>query len=258
MPQSINIPNLDIECLFIGPPLSQKSIPTLIYFALSATDSLATPPFNSPITHLDTNAMRIISFTLPCHDDIGSEMKQGFASPEKALSLWADHFSQGADVLAPFIDSVDKALSYLISENLIDIDKLFVSGLSRGAFIATMLGAKREDIKYILGFAPLVDLSFAKEFDPLKNNPLVIPYDLKKHVDKLFGKTIRFYIGNHDERVETKESFDLIYACSKKASSHRIRSAPLELIIYPSIGHKGHGTPEEIFSAGAKWIKSFL
>jgi hypothetical protein len=38
----------------------------------------------------------------------------------------------------------------------------------------------------------------------------------------------------------------------------KTRVAQVELLIYPSIGQMGHGTPPEIFKQGADWIASHL
>lgn len=253
----LTLPNLSLEAFFTGPPLTE-STPTLIYFAISAKDSLQTPPFSNFISFLPKERLRILSFTLPYHADIGTTEKGQATSPEKALAVWAKQFEAGNDVLASFLEEVNEVLHHLIQMGAICEGKLFASGLSRGAFLASLLAAKNPAISHVLGFAPLVDLAFAKEFAPLKGHPIMEPYHLKHSVDQLYNRHIRFYIGNHDERVETRESFEFIYACSKKAHSHRIRSAPLELTVYPSIGHKGHGTPDEIFLSGAKWIETFL
>lgn len=241
---------------YVGPSLKEK-VPTVFYFAISGKDSLSLAPFNNFVSSLDTNKVRVISLSLPFHGDVGEARSEKWIAPEKALSAWATSFEHGDDIIARFIKEVTAVIHELISSGSIDPDTLAVAGLSRGAFIASWLASTLPFIKTILGFAPLVDLSLVKEFQNASSE-LITPYNLKKCTELLYNRAIRFYIGNHDERVGTHQSFDFIYACAKKASHHRIRSAPIELIIYPSIGHKGHGTPETVFAAGAKWIENTI
>ena len=60
---------------------------------------------------------------------------------------------------------------------------------------------------HVLGFAPLTQLSYAKEFSP---SPLVHSLSLTHLVDPLSDRNVRFYIGNHDTRVGTRNCFDVI------------------------------------------------
>ncbi|PCI78591.1 hypothetical protein COB21_00445 [Candidatus Aerophobetes bacterium] len=259
MLEQIHIPGCKAACFYTGPPLSQGAMPALIYFSISAKDSLCLPPFNSPATLLNLSKIRIFSFTLPFHGDMGASHNQpGHVSPEKAIGAWADAFARNEDPLKPFISEINLAINTLHAQGSISTGKLFIAGLSRGAFIATLLAATNPLINHVLGFAPLIDLSGTQEFSALKESSALKEYDLRNLTEQIYSKNFRFYIGNADARVNTRKSFDFIYACTKKALSHKIRSAPFELIVYPSIGRDGHGTPEPIFSSGAKWIESFL
>ena len=111
------------------------------------------------------------------------------------------------------------------------------------------------ELSFILGFAPLTRLSYAKEF---QNGPDVSHFDLEKLVSKLYNRKIRFYIGNLDTRVGTQHTFKLVSRLAEEAKNHRIRSAPIELIVGPSIGYQGHGTGPHVFQAGVDWIQSLL
>ena len=53
------------KAFFVGPPLEEGPFPTLIYFALSAEDSLQCDPFNQPVQFLEGLPLRIFSITLP-------------------------------------------------------------------------------------------------------------------------------------------------------------------------------------------------
>ena len=219
------------ELTYIGPPLEEGPLPTLIYFSLSAHESLTLDPFNQPIAYLANESMRLVSLTIPGHEEGRDKTK--------AIAYWAEELSAGRDPLTPFFDTTAKAIESLLPS----CSSIALAGLSRGAFIACHI-ATRLPIETILGFAPLTRLSFAKEFD-------------LEHLD-LTEKTIRFYIGNRDLRVGTDNAFSLITSLANRAYDKRIRTSPFELIITPSIGFQGHGTSKEIFHAGAEWVKGRL
>ena len=77
-------------------------------------------------------------------------------------------------------------------------------------------------------------------------------------VEQLVGKNLFFFIGNRDKRVGTRECYQFIEALTEASYAHGLRSPPVQLKIYPSIGHKGHGTPPEIFRAGSTWLANIL
>ncbi|QLH36137.1 MAG: hypothetical protein HWD61_08375 [Parachlamydiaceae bacterium] len=116
----------------------------------------------------------------------------------------------------------------LIQQGFIDPNKMAVGGLSRGAYVAAHLAAKEPRLKYLLGFAPMVIFPGVEAIDTL--------------IPKLVNHQVRFYIGNHDLRVGTEASFIFIHKLADAAYQHGHRSPPMELIISPSIGYKGHGT----------------
>ena len=92
----------------------------------------------------------------------------------------------------------------------------------------------------------------------MKDHPATTSLNLEHLTPLLYNRTIRFYIGNRDKRVGTAHTFSLTEKLAEKAYHNRIRSAPIELIIGPSIGYQGHGTSQAIFQEGATWIKNHL
>jgi len=224
------------KAFFVGPPLEEGPFPTLIYFALSAEDSLQCDPFNQPVQFLEGLPLRIFSITLPGHENN--------LPPENALNIWEERMRKGDPVIPPFIDSVQEILESL-QPHILD-KRLAVAGLSRGAYIACHVAAVCPNISTILGFAPLTQFRVARHLD------------LETLIPHLYNRAIRFYIGNHDTRVGTEHAFSFISKLAAEAHKNRIRSSPIELLIGPSIGYKGHGTSPEIFKAGAEWIKGAL
>lgn len=239
-----------IDAYHVGPPLNEGPLPTLIYFALSGEESLTLDPFNQPIVFLKEQPIRKISFTLPYHG--------GAYAATETISLWAKDLVSGRDFVSPFIDNVIAALDELINDGYIDSNHIAAAGLSRGGFMACHLAAKDKRISTILGFAPLTQFSLMTEFHATATPALAESLSLMEIIDLLVGKKLRFYIGNRDTRVGTPQCFEFINALVETSFKNKLRSPPVELIISPSIGHKGHGTGPEIFKEGADWITKAL
>jgi hypothetical protein len=237
----------DIELEHVGPPLAEGPLPAVFYFALHAQESLGLDSYNQPVAFLSHYPMRIFSLSLPGHD-LGVPQNQ-------ALRSWATSLAHGDNVIEKFLDRALAALAFLERHEALLPGKVASAGLSRGAFIATHLAARTEMISDVLGFAPLTALSYTEAF---KNVPIVPSLDLEHIIPHLIGKKIRYHIGNHDTLVGTERCFHFIHALSQASYAHKIRSPQVELILYPSIGHKGHGTPKEIFHQGALWLTTKL
>ncbi len=194
--------------------------------------------------------MRIFSLTLPGHENN--------LPPTQALDYWAQEIRNGNNFIATFVDKMRTVLDALFLQNVLIEDKVAIAGLSRGAFLATHAAAHIPTFKHVVGFAPLTHLHYAKEFEELKDHPMVQSASLDGLVNALTDCQLRFYIGNLDMRVGTRHCFDFIEKLSQATLEKRIRSPQVELFISPSIGHQGHGTPKEIFHAGAQWIAEQL
>lgn len=226
--------------LFKGPPLEEGPLPALFYFALSDDESLNLNPFNQPVEFLKNERIRIFSLTIPGH---GPNL-----DPTKAITYWNDLYDQGLDPLSPFFAKAAQTIEKLGADNV--LSKVAVAGLSRGAFCALHIAARTPLIRTILGFAPLTDLNYAQEF--AGHAPAHL--DLAPLIPKLCDRTIRFYIGNRDVRTGSENCFHLVRDLANEAYEQRIRSAPIEMIVGPSIGHKGHGTSPDVFKHGVSWL----
>lgn len=229
-----------------GPPLTQGPKPAIFYFSLSGEESLHLDPYNQPAVFLADSDIRVFSLTLPGHE--------GVFPHAQALKSWCEGLLSGTNIIDEFVESCSQVLDYLIEINLIDPKKIGVAGLSRGAYIATQLSAKDKRVQSVLGFAPLTRLEEVRGIDDIKNKHLLAPHSLESLIPELIGKSIRFYIGNYDTLVGTPHCFSFIHELSESSYLQQRKFPQVELIIYPSIGHKGHGTPPEIFQNGANWI----
>jgi len=214
---------------YVGENLNSGPLPAIIYFALSKEDSLNLDPYNQPV--------------LPCHGE-GYDKKD-------AISNWADLFQDQPLFFSEFINECVQTIQTLIHDQVIDPEHLAVAGLSRGAWIAVHVAAKIKEIKTILGFAPLTTFDFLPEFKNIDCKNL----NLNSLKNNLINKNIRFYIGNRDLRVGTKECFQFINDLTEIAYFEGVRSPQLELYISPSVGHLGHGTLPHIFEDGANWLR---
>lgn len=174
---------------------------------------------------------------------------------KEAMKIWADDMAKGRDCVTDFLDAAKLAVDFAIKEKFADPEKLAVAGLSRGGFIAAHLAARDERFRHLLGFAPLTRLSKIKEFAHLQDNALANSLDLTHLAEKLSDRHVRMYIGNEDKRVGTQECIDFGMSIVKHKKT---RVAQVELMIYPSVGQMGHGTPPEIFKQGVDWIASNL
>lgn len=231
---------LDVK--YIGPNLDEGIKPTYLYFSLCALESLTVDPYNQPAIFLQNEGFRVFSITLPGHGNSYDKFK--------AMEYW----SKNIDELQKFIGSLHKFIDHLVEKKFINIEQFAVGGLSRGGYIATEL-LTHKSIKYNLSFSPVTDLKGLKEFE---NITIETALDLNSKFEKLYDKTIRFYIGNRDQRVGTKKCFKFIYTLADFAYHKRIRSPKIELELFPSTGFEGHGTLPETFKSGALWLKNKL
>jgi len=240
----------DLAVYFLGPDLSEGELPALFYFALSAHESLSVDPYNQPVEALCALPLRIFSFDIPGH---GTHL-----SSHDALSVWAQAFEQGNDLLSAFTQKVAALIVDLQEKEIIAKDKCAVAGLSRGAFIATHVAALCPAVRAILGFAPLTKLSYAKEFHHTLRQHALQEMDLENCIPQLMDRSVRFYIGNCDKLVNTRFCFDFIEKLANAMDAQHIRSPQAELILTPSVGFQGHGTLKPIFHQGGDWIADKL
>lgn len=221
---------------YTGTSLEEGALPAVIYFALTGESSLFQDPFNQPVKKLNDAGIRVFSWDLPFHS--------AALSPQESIERWITEFSHSSTFLTDFIEFSQINVTQLESLGLIKKNCLGVMGLSRGAFIATHLAAKEPRIKAVTGFSPLTE-----------PHPSV---SLSNLCSSLVHTPLSFYIGNNDTRVGTDLCYKFCRQLTNEALIHGVRSPAVELTLYPSIGHRGHGTPLSIFHQGADWLKQRL
>jgi esterase FrsA len=234
---------------FIGPDLCCGPLPAFLYFSICANESLHLEPYSTPARLLANEPIRIFSFTLPGHGE-------GF-DKFKALDYWAEQFEKGNDPIEAFLRQAVQTIEWLESKGWLDQEQLALGGLSRGAFMATLLAARLPKLKTVLGYAPLTRLDSIRSFSEKK-----LPtdhYNLENVIPNLMHvENFRFYIANRDTLVKTDHCYSFIRALTEHAHEHKVRTCSPELFLLKAIGREGHGTASETFKQGALWIKSHL
>lgn len=238
---------VDTPIYWTGPSLDLGALPAFFYFSLSGDESLTLDPFNQPVAFLADTPIRCFSLTLPAHG-------KGFDKLE-AMKVWAQQMREGSPLIQECVHAASAQLTWLIEHNIVDPNAIAVGGLSRGAVVATHLAAQCPEIRSILLFAPLTSFSALREFQPI---PEARALDLIHTADAICDRSIQILISNHDTRVDTDACYAFVRATIQAAANKRIRSPQISLTLSPPTGHKGHGTPPEIFYQGAQWIASQL
>jgi hypothetical protein len=209
-------------------PTSLPSTKTVFFFALSAENSLTLPPFCNPVDTLLKEGVRVVSITLPDH--------QENSRPLLIQKLWAEKI----DALEEFLSDLAAGVKELTNHFPPPYGAM---GISRGAFIALHLTSILPEITSVVGFAPLL---FLLDKERLSTFSLI---------PKLAEKNIHFFVGHNDTSIGTE---NVISLTTKIIEENESKNPNIFLKIYPSIGRNGHGTTNSIFTEGAKWMKSTL
>jgi esterase FrsA len=239
----------DLDVFYRGPSLRAGPLPSIFYFALSGQESLSLPPFNQPVDVWEKAGLRVFSMDLPGH---GADLDS-----VQAMHAWIQGLKEDPYFIEKFITKCGQIIRYFINQNILQPSHIGAAGLSRGGFAATLLAAAEPSISTLLGFAPLTDLSFLQEYQKNAISPLA-SHRLSALAEALTDKHIAYYIGNRDTRVSTEACFHSVQAFTEAAYNKGMRSPQISLHLFPSIGHKGHGTPPEIFAEGAQWMAQKL
>ncbi len=165
------------------------------------------------------------------------------------MSYWIKNLKE----LKIFIEHSHHLLDQLFEREIISTEKFAIGGLSRGAFVATHL-LSHPKVKYALGLAPLVDLNCLSETQSFSKEELDA-LSLELFFESLYNKNLFYLIGNRDERISTDHVFKWVRKLTDYAYDKRIRSPNVEMRIFPSTGHLGHGSLPYVFEEGTSWIE---
>lgn len=236
----------DLDIFYVGPDLDEGALPAVFYFTSTGEQALLEDPFNQPVLEWSKQRMRVFSMTLPFHGNVKNS---------EVIPHWQDDIIKAGSAIHSFVKDVISNIHYLISKDWINSNQFAVAGLSRGAFIAALVAMNEPLVDILCGFAPLIKLDYLDEFKSVPKE-ILKPFDFENYIDRFTTKKIKFYIGNHDIRVGTEASFNFLKSVVDRAYENKVRSPEIEFMMFPSIGHRGHGTPPYIFKDGAEWVIS--
>lgn len=184
----------------IYPVHSVDPAPTLLLFAMSDKDTLATKPYCVVGRLLHDRGWNVVSIDLPCHG-----MDQRPNEP-KELNGWAFRIAEGEEITADFQMRVIDVIQHLVGAGLSDPQRIAAAGTSRGGFMAFHAAAVNPQIRAVAGFSPVTDLAALTEFAGMENNPIVEKLALTQSADLLEGRNAWIYIGCKDKRVGTEKA----------------------------------------------------
>lgn len=208
-------------------PKNTPAKKTVFFFSLSAQDSLTLSPFCHPVETLLENGVRVISVTLPNHEN--------GARPYGIQKIWLEEKETLKTFLQDLAESIEELKQHFSPP-------FGAMGISRGSFIALFMASLLKDITTITCFAPLLYLKGEEDLSILEKLPLLV------------DKKIYFLVGDQDTLIGTKNVIKIqkdLEALSENKNAFQIK-------ISPSIGRHGHGTSDEVFTEGAAWLANTL
>jgi alpha-beta hydrolase superfamily lysophospholipase len=232
-----------------GPGPDEGPVPTVWAFALSARATLEAGAISMPADLLVERGFRVLSCDLPGHHD--------GIDPQQALLSWATAFTTSGSPLQSWLGLLQESLQVLDQQNC--LRQLSFYGISRGALMASWAAAElqmpaRVNLHKLCAWSPLVRLSHAQDFKDLAHLPGVQEMDACRWASKMSELALKVWIGNLDRKVGVAPAFEWVQAVAHAQEAAGRRVCPSELIVRPSVGHLGHGTPPESFEEGVKWL----
>ena len=212
--------------------------PTLLLFAMAATDTLTTEPYCRVGRLLHAQGWNVVSLDLPCH---GDDRRPGEA---KELAGWAARIKAGEDIVASFQKRVNDVVEHLVATGIAAPARIVAAGTSRGGFMAFQAAAGNPRIRAVAAFSPVTDLLALSEFSRQERNPLVKRLALIPAADKLADRAAWIMIGNADERVGTDKAVAFAGALPR-----------LTLRVLPT---PGHSSLPEWHDEAANWLLNTL
>jgi dienelactone hydrolase len=212
--------------------------PTLFILAGSLEDALGNDDFAKVGRLLLKKGFVCVSVDVPCH---GKDLK---GSKQTGIAGWRERLENGQDLVLPFTKNVSAVLDHLIKEGITDGKRVAICGTSRGGFMAVHAAAAEPRIRCVAAFAPVTDLLALREFTGMEKNAPTRNLDLRKHADKLAGRSLWLCIGNNDQRVGTDQAIDFTRKVVA-ASAAQKKPADLQLHVMDTIGHRIHASAHE-------------
>lgn len=209
--------------------------PTLLLFAMSASDTLSIGPYCRIGSLLYAQGWNVASLDMPCH---GADLRSG--EPAE-IAGWVARIAAGEDIVAAFRTRVNDVVDHLVAEGIADPARIAAAGTSRGGFMAFHAAAGNPKIRAVAAFAPLTDLLMLTEFAGHRSNSLCRQLALANVADALAEREAWITIGDADERVGT----------DKAVAFAGLLKGPVALRVLPV---PGHSSLPEWHDDATKWL----
>ncbi|QOZ78444.1 hypothetical protein XH83_25305 [Bradyrhizobium sp. CCBAU 53351] len=183
----------------------------------------------------------VASADLPCH---GRDIRSG-EPPE--LKGWRYRLERNEDLFGAFTSRCIERLDQLLAAGEADPERVFVGGVSRGAFAAFHLALRERRFKSVIGLSPVVDLSDLSEFEGYAGETGA----LHQRADALGYVSTFLSIQSHDERVRTRSTIALADEII------RTHPPPVDVTLRVEAG-SGHTVTSQMRNAASAWIVARL
>lgn len=210
---------------------SARPAPTVFVFAATIEGSLDNRDLSECAQILAGHGLLVVGLDLPAH---GRERRVD--ESENGMTAWRARMEKGDTVVPAFLERVSRVLDHLVAEGAADPANVSACGTSRGGYTALRWAAAEPRVRRVAAFAPVTNLLALREFDGADYNPTVNSQSLIHQADHLAGRPIWMCIGNHDQRVDTREAILFAQRVTVAAIARNL-PPDIELRIQPSSGH---------------------
>ncbi|MGB9642928.1 MAG: alpha/beta hydrolase family protein [Candidatus Ratteibacteria bacterium] len=143
----------------------------------------------------------VASFDLPNHGEHVDNYGEG-------LTGWANAMSDGVDIFEKIKKIGSSIIDLAAKEKLAWKNTIVMSGVSRGGLSAMHIMAYDERVYATVVHAPCTDLSKLREFEHLKDNPILVSANAINLARRLANKFLLIAIGEKDQRVDEQSCFE--------------------------------------------------
>lgn len=221
--------------------------PTLFVFALGLDDMEKQLVYTDVARIVARSGWLSVIVEPPCHGEDTRETEPG------QLDGWRHRLEHGDPLITEFTTKASAVLDELISQGLVDPQRVAVCGTSRGGFLAYHFAAAETRVKAAAGVSPVTRLTALREFFATSHRERAEQIDAANLATKLVGKSIWLSIGNNDARVSTDDAIAftraVVNASARPDQSNAV--IPVELIVAPSTGHSKIDQAHELL---AQWL----
>ena len=226
-----------------------KPAPTLIVLSGACDETLTSAYFLQGGVPLLKQGYLCVSLDLPCH---GQDQMSGEPA---GIAGWRHRLEAGQDLMADLNQRTTKMLDYLVANGYTDVEKIAVTGTSRGGFSALHVSAHDKRIQCVAAMAPVTDLFVVTEFKGMTHPERAAAMSVSNLAGELANRHVWLVMGDRDERVGT----DNMIAFGRKLSAVAIEkkfntSIEMHIISEP----QGHTTPKGAAENSAAWIAAQL